>query len=136
MSYSKVILVGNLTRDVELRYTPNGTAVTDSCVAVNDRVKIGEQWTDSTAFVDVTFWGNTAETLNKYAGKGRKILVEGRIKQDSWEASDGTKRSKLCVTCDKMVLLGEKKETVKSDDETNKDANDTSDDENNESIPF
>lgn len=105
-SYNRVILLGNMTRDVELRYTQGGTAVTDIGLAVNDRRKsqTGE-WVDETTFVDVTLWGRTAEVASEYLGKGSPILVEGRLKLDSWE-TEGQKRSKLRVVCDRMQMLG------------------------------
>ena len=105
-SYNRVILVGNLTRDVELRYIPSGTAVTDIGLAVNDRVKKNDQWVDETTFVDVTLWGRTAEVANEYLSKGSPILVEGRLKLESWENNDGQKRSKLKVVADRMQMLG------------------------------
>lgn len=106
-SYNRVILVGNLTRDPELRYIPSGTAVTEVGLAVNDRVKKGEQWVDETTFVDVTLWARTAEVANQYLSKGSSVLIEGRLKLDSWE-KDGQKRSKLRVVADKMQMLGGK----------------------------
>lgn len=104
-SYNRVILVGNLTRDPELRYIPSGSAVSDIGLAVNDRVKRGDQWVDETTFVDVTVWGRTAEVCNEYLSKGSPVLFEGRLKLESWE-KDGQKRSKLKVVADKMQMLG------------------------------
>ena len=105
-SFNRVILVGNLTRDIELKYTPGGTAVTDIGMAVNDRRKSASgEWVDETTFVDVTLWGRTAEVASEYLGKGSPILVEGRLKLDTWE-TDGQKRSKLRVVCDRMQMLG------------------------------
>ena len=105
-SYNRVILVGNLTRDIELRYTPGGTAVTDIGLAVNDRRKSQSgEWVDETTFVDVTLWGRTAEVASEYLGKGSPILVEGRLKLHTWE-TDGQKRSKLRVVCERMQMLG------------------------------
>ncbi len=105
-SYNRVILVGNLTRDIELKYTPGGTAVSDIGMAVNDRRKSASgEWVDETTFVDVTLWGRTAEVASEYLSKGSPILVEGRLKLDSWE-TDGQKRSKLRVVCDRMQMLG------------------------------
>ncbi len=105
-SYNRVILLGNLTRDVEMRYTPGGTAVTDIGLAVNDRRK-GQngEWIDETTFVDITLWGRTAEVASEYLHKGSPVLIEGRLKLDTWE-SEGQKRSKLRVVCDRMQLLG------------------------------
>ena len=105
-SYNRVILVGNLTRDIELKYTPGGTAVTDIGMAVNDRRKSATgEWVDETTFVDVTLWGRTAEVASEYLSKGSPILVEGRLKLDTWE-TEGQKRSKLRVVCDRMQMLG------------------------------
>lgn len=105
-SYNRVILMGNLTRDIELRYTPNGTAVTDIGVAVNDRRKSADgDWIEETTFVDVTLWGRTAEVASEYLGKGSPIFLEGRLKLDSWE-KDGQKNYKLRVVCERMQLIG------------------------------
>jgi single-strand DNA-binding protein len=108
-SFNRVILVGNLTRDPELRYIPSGTAVSEIGLAVNDRVKKNDQWVDETTFVDVTLWGRTAEVANEYLSKGSNILIEGRLKLDSWE-KDGQKRSKLRVVAEKMQMLGSRGE--------------------------
>ena len=106
-SFNRVILLGNLTRDPEIRYTPSGTAVTDLGLAVNDRRKNSDgQWVEETTYVDVTLWGRTAEVAGEYLSKGAPILVEGRLKLDSWESGDGQKRSKLRVVCEKMQMVG------------------------------
>ncbi len=107
-SFNRVILVGNLTRDVELRYTPQGTAVTDIGLAVNDRVKRNDQWVDETTFVDITLWGRTAEVASEYLGKGSQVLIEGRLKLDTWE-KDGKKNYKLRVIGEKMQMLGSRR---------------------------
>jgi single-strand DNA-binding protein len=105
-SFNRVILVGNLTRDVEVKYTANQTAVTDVTVAVNDRRKTPSgEWVEDTSFVDVTLWGRTAEIASQYLGKGSSILIEGRLKLDTWE-TDGQKRSKLRVVGERMQMLG------------------------------
>lgn len=105
-SYNRVILLGNLTRDPELRHIPTGTAVTDIAMAVNDRRKTPSgEWVDETTFVDITFWGRTAEIVCEYCSKGSPLFVEGRLKLDTWE-SEGQKRSKLKVIGDKIQLLG------------------------------
>ena len=104
-SFNRVVLVGNLTRDVELRYTPQGTAVTDVGLAVNERVKPNDQWVDEANFFDVTMWGRLAEIAGEYLSKGSSVLIEGRLKQDSWE-QDGKKRSKVKVVAEKMQMLG------------------------------
>jgi len=105
-SFNRVILVGNLTRDVELKYTQGGTAVTEVGLAVNDRRKNQNgEWVEETTFVDVTLWARTAEVASEYLSKGSPILIEGRLRLDSWE-SDGQKRSKLRVTGERMQMLG------------------------------
>ena len=105
-SFNKVILVGNVTRDPELRYISSGTAVTDIGLAVNDRRKNAQgEWVEETTFVDVTLWGRTAEVAGEYVSKGSPLLIEGRLKLDQWE-KDGKKNSKLRVVCDRMQLLG------------------------------
>src|SRR3989304_3366193 len=106
-SFNRVILVGNLTRDPELRYIPSGMAVSDIGLAVNDRVKRGDQWVEEPVFVDITLWGRTAEVANEYLSKGSPVLIEGRLKLDRWE-KDGQKHSKLKVTAEKMQMLGSK----------------------------
>jgi single-strand DNA-binding protein len=106
-SFNRVILVGNLTRDPELRYTPSGTAVAEIGLAVNDRRKNANgEWIDETTFVDVTLWSRTAEIASEYLSKGSPILVEGRLKLDTWEGNDGQKRSKLRVVAMNMQMLG------------------------------
>jgi single-strand DNA-binding protein len=104
-SFNRVILVGNLTRDPELRYIPSGTPVTEIGLAVNDRVKKGDQWVDETTFVDVTLWARTAEVASEYLSKGSSVLIEGRLKLDRWE-KEGQKFSKLRVVGEKMQMLG------------------------------
>lgn len=104
-SYNRVVLVGNLTRDVEIRYIPSGMAVCDIGLAVNDRVKRNNEWIDETTFVDVTLWGRQAEVANEYLSKGSPVLIEGRLKLDTWE-QEGQKRSKLKVVGEKMQMLG------------------------------
>jgi len=105
-SFNRVILIGNITRDIELRYTPSGTPVTELGLAVNDRRKNQQgEWIEETTFVDVTLWGRTAEVANQYLSKGSPIFIEGRLKLDSWE-SDGQKKSKLRVIGERMQMLG------------------------------
>lgn len=105
-SFNRVILVGNLTRDPELRYLASGMAVTDIGLAVNDRRKNANgEWVDETTFVDVTLWGRTAEVCSEYLTKGSPVLIEGRLKLDTWETQDGQKRSKLKVVGEKMQML-------------------------------
>src|SRR4051795_11671731 len=107
-SFNKVILLGNLTRDPEVRYTPKGTAVTELGMAVN-RVYTAEngEKREDTTFVDVTFWGRTAEIAGEYLKKGRPIFIEGRLQLDTWDdKQSGQKRSKLKVIGENMQMLG------------------------------
>ena len=107
-SFNKVILLGNLTRDPEVRYTPKGTAVTELGMAVN-RVYTAEngEKREETTFVDVTLWGRTAEIAGEYLKKGRPVLIEGRLQLDTWDdKQSGQKRSKLKVIGEGLQLLG------------------------------
>jgi single-strand DNA-binding protein len=106
--FNRVILCGNVTRDIELKYIQSGTAVCEVGLAVNERVKKGDSWVEVPVFVDITFWGRQAEVCKEYLSKGSQILVEGRLKLDTWE-TEGQKRSKLRVTGEKMQMLGGKK---------------------------
>ncbi|MEC9332229.1 MAG: single-stranded DNA-binding protein [Verrucomicrobiota bacterium] len=107
-SFNKVILMGNLTRDPELRYTPKGTAVAKLGLAVNRTWRNADgQQQDETTFVDVDAFGKQAETLGQYMQKGRPILVEGRLKLDQWEDKNtGQNRSKLGVILEKFSFVG------------------------------
>lgn len=105
-SFNRVILMGNLTRDVELRYTGSQLAVTDIGLAVNDKRKNQQgEWIEEVTFVDITLWGRTAEIAAEYLTKGAPVLIEGRLKLDSWE-KDGKKNYKLKVVGENMRLLG------------------------------
>ncbi len=105
-SYNRVVLVGNLTRDPELRSIPSGMSVLDVGLAVNDRRKDASgNWVEEATFVDITVWGRSAEVLAEYTRKGSQILVEGRLKMDSWE-QEGQRRTKLKVVAERTVLLG------------------------------
>ncbi len=107
-SYNKVVLVGNLTRDPELRYIPSGTAVCEIGLAMNEKYKNAKgDWVEEPVFVDVTLWARTAEVASEYLSKGSSVLIEGRLKLDTWE-KEGKKHSKLRVTCERMQMLGAK----------------------------
>jgi single-strand DNA-binding protein len=107
-SFNKVILMGNLTRDPELRYTPKGTAIAKLGLAVNRSWRNADgQQQDETTFVDVDAFGKQAETLGQYMQKGRPILIEGRLKLDQWEDKNtGQNRSKLGVILEKFSFVG------------------------------
>jgi single-strand DNA-binding protein len=107
-SYNKVLLMGNLTRDPEVRYTPKGTALANLGIAVNRvwTTESGEQKEEVT-FVDIEVWGRQAETAGQYLSKGRPVFVEGRLKLDSWEDKEsGQKRNKLKVVAERVQFLG------------------------------
>ena len=107
-NFNKVMLMGNVTRDIELRYTPKGTAVADIGLAVN-RVRTGEngERIEETTFVDITLWGRTAEIAQQYSGKGKPLFVEGRLHMDSWDdKTSGQKRTKLKVVGENIQLMG------------------------------
>ena len=107
--FNKVILVGNLTRDCELRYLPSGSAVCSTGIATNRKFKAkdGSQ-KEEVCFVDITFFGRTAEIANQYLGRGKKVLVEGRLKLDQWTDQNGGKRSKHSVIVDTLQMLDSK----------------------------
>ncbi len=114
-SFNKVILVGNLTRDPEVRNTPSGTAVTDIGLAVNNRWfdKQANSWREDPVFIDVTLWARQAEVAGEYLSKGSQILIEGRLQLDQWEDREtGQKRSKLKVVGENMRMLGSRKDRV------------------------
>lgn len=107
-SYNKVILMGNLTRDPEMKYLPNGSAVTNFGIAMNEKYtdrQTGEQ-KENPCFVEVAAWGRQAEIVNEYLSKGSPVFLEGSLKFDSWETEDGTKRSRLSVTAFRIQLIG------------------------------
>ena len=105
--YNRIILFGNLTRDPELKYLPSNTAVCEFGLAVNRRYrdKDGNQ-RDEVCFVDISAFGKQAETINQYMTKGKPILIEGRLKLDTWQAQDGSKRSKHSVVVDNFQFVG------------------------------
>ena len=107
-SFNKVILMGNLTRDPQVRYTGSGTAVTDVGLAVNRTWfdKQANERREEVTFVDVTLWGRTAEVAGEYLAKGRPVLIEGRLQLDQWDDKEtGQKRSKLHVVGENMTML-------------------------------
>lgn len=116
-SFNRVILLGNLTRDVEVKYTPGGLAIADIGLAVNDKRKDAQgNWVEETTFVDCTTFGKTAEVAAEYLRKGSPLLVEGRLKFE-WE-KDGQKRNKLKVNVEKMQMIGGKQQRDEYDQRT------------------
>jgi len=113
-NYNKVILMGNLTRDPELRYTPNGTAVATLGLAINRRYKANDEWKEETDFFDIVVFGKQAENCGEYLKKGRPVLVDGRLSQRRWETDDGQKRSKVEVVAFSVQFLGAPRESSDS----------------------
>src|SRR5579864_898651 len=106
-SFNKVILLGNLTRDPELRYTPQGSAVCEFALALNYQYtnKQTGQKVEEVSFIDIVAWGKTGEICAEYLKKGRQVMIEGRLKQDRWEAQDGKKMSKVRVTAENVQFV-------------------------------
>lgn len=104
--YNRVTLIGNLTRDPELRYTPNNTAVVDYGLAVNRNYQDSSgEWQEETTFVDITVWGRQAENCSQYLSKGSRVFVDGRLRLDRWETDEGDRRSKHGVTAQQVIFL-------------------------------
>lgn len=105
-SFNKVMLIGNLTRDPEVRYTPKGTAVGELGLAINNSYRTADgQTREDVTYVDVEVWDRQAEICKEYLSKGRPVFIEGRLKLDTWE-QDGQKRSKLRVRAERVQFLG------------------------------
>ena len=108
-NFNKVILLGNLTRDVELRHTQNGMALAKFGMAINRKWSQNGEQKESTCFVDLTAWGRQAEVLSQYVRKGSQLFVEGRLEYSTWEnQEDGKKRSKLEVVVENFQFVGSK----------------------------
>jgi len=105
---NRVVLVGNLTKDPELRHTPSGTAVCSLRLAVNTRRKDSAtgEWTEKPNYFDVTVWGNQGESCAQYLAKGRPVAVDGRLEWREWDAQDGTKRQAVEIIADSVQFLG------------------------------
>jgi single-strand DNA-binding protein len=102
---NRVVLVGRLTRDAEMKFTPSGLAVSKFSIAVNRNRKVGDQWEEEASFFDATLWGRSAESLSQYLVKGKQIALDGELRQDRWE-QDGQKRSKVEIVVNNLQLLG------------------------------
>ncbi len=109
--YNKVIMVGNLTRDIELKYTGSGMAIAKTAIATNRRFKTqsGEQ-KEEVCFIDITLFGRAAEVANQYLSKGSKVLIEGRLIFEQWTDQSGNRRSKHSIAVDNMQMLGSRDE--------------------------
>ncbi len=104
-SINRVVIVGNLTRDAELKYTNSGAAICKFSIAVNRSRKSGDQWTEEVNFFDVDLWGRSGEAIAKYLVKGKQVGIDGELRQDRWE-QDGQKRSKVKIAAFNVQLLG------------------------------
>lgn len=107
-SFNEVLLMGNLTRDPELKFTQSGTALCKFGLAVNRKYKAGDEWKEDVCFVDITVWGKQGENCAQYLAKGRQVFLSGRLSFNQWETEDGQKRSKLEVVANTVQFLGTK----------------------------
>lgn len=108
---NKVILLGRLVRDIELRYTQSQMAIGKTAIAVTRKYTLNGEKREETCFIDITFFGKQAEIANQYLGKGSKLLVEGRLKFDQWTDNNGQNRSKHSIAVESMEMLGEPKQS-------------------------
>ena len=107
-SFNEVLLMGNLTRDPELKFIQNGTALCKFGLAINRKYKAGDEWKEDVCFVDITTWGKQAENCGEYLSKGRAVFLTGRLQLSQWETDGGEKRSKLEVVANNVQFLGGK----------------------------
>ena len=109
--YQKLIIAGNLTRDIEMRYAQSGSAIGNTAIATTRKFKGADgSKKEETLFIDITFFGRSAEIANQFLHKGSKILVDGRLKLDQWTDNDGNKKSKHSVVVENMTMLGGKED--------------------------
>lgn len=104
-SFNKVILMGNLTRDPEVRYTPNGIAVASFAIAVNRKYKQGDETKEEVSYIDIVVFGKQAESCGQYINKGDSVLIDGRLQQRRWETEEGQKRTKLEVVAQSVNFM-------------------------------
>ena len=112
--FNRVVLVGNLTKPIELRYTQGGAAIGSTGIAVTRKYTLNGEKREETCFVDLTFFGKQAEIANQYLGKGSKLLIEGRLKFDQWTDNNGQNRSKHSIAVESMEMLGDAKQNNQS----------------------
>ena len=112
--FNKIILVGNLTRDIELRYSQGGSAIAKTAIATTRKFTSNGEKKEEVCFVDITFFSRSAEVANQYLRKGSKILVDGRLKLDQWVDKEGQKRSKHSVIVEVMQMLDSKNDNQQS----------------------
>ena len=129
-SFNKVILMGNLTKDPEIRAIPNGTAVANFRIAVNHRYKQGEETKDDVCFIDIVTFGKQAENCGQFLHKGNGIIVDGRLQERRWETPEGQKRSKLEVIAQGITFLPKKEQSGDKGDAAGEEVVDSDD------VPF
>ena len=112
---NKVILIGRAVRDPEMRYTPNGTAVTSFTLANNSSYGSGDNKKESVSYFDCVAWSKAAEIITEYLKKGKQILITGRLNQRSWKDSDGNNKSKIEIVVEEFQFIGGKDDSTKSD---------------------
>jgi single-strand DNA-binding protein len=133
-NYNYCCIVGNLTRDPEVKFIPSGTAVAAFGVAVNEKYKVGEDWKERVNYFDVEAWGKLAEICGENLAKGRNVLVAGALRYESWE-KDGEKKSRIKIVADKVQFLGAKPEG-KSKEEPKANGKKTPPVSSDDDIPF
>lgn len=131
-----VVLVGRLTREMDLSYTQGGMAIGKMSLAVNRRVKKNEQWVDEASFFDATVFGKHAENLKQWLTKGRQVAVAGTLKQDRWVSKDGKKSSRIVIIADSVQFLGGQSDKVQSNGSPTQSEDDESGYDYSEDIPF
>ncbi len=110
-SFNKVILLGNLTRDPEVRYTPNGIAVASFAIAVNRKYKQGDETKEEVSYIDIVVFGKQAESCGQYINKGDSVLIDGRLQQRRWETEEGQKRNKIEVVAQSVNFMPKRSST-------------------------
>jgi len=108
--FNKVVLVGNLSRDIEIRYSQSGTAVANTAIATSRKFTANGEKKEEVMFIDITFFGRSAEVANQFLRKGSKVLIEGRLQLDQWVDKDGGKRSKHSIVVETMQMLDSKQD--------------------------
>ena len=109
--FNRIVLVGHLTKPIDLRYTQGGAAIGSTGIAVTRKFSVNGEKREETCFIDITFFGKQAEIANQYLSKGSKLLIEGRLKFDQWQDNNGHNRSKHTVAVENMTMLGEPKQS-------------------------
>ncbi|MFW9872557.1 MAG: single-stranded DNA-binding protein [Candidatus Thorarchaeota archaeon] len=129
MTYNKVILAGFLTKDPELKYTPNGTAICNLSIALNRKYKQGDEFKTEVTYVNnIAVWGKQGENCAEYLNKGEAVIIDGRLQSQSWEDKQGNKREQLKVIAEKVQFINSKKKTEKQDQDVSS--------SNSDDLPF